>query len=258
MAEDPLGNALAVLTFHSISAEPGPTSIDAATFRMQLDVLAEEGFTSLTCREFLDWHDGRSRDAGRRVLITFDDGFADFATTAFPLLRERGLSCVVFVPTGKLGGREDWRGANAFPRSLMSWTTLAELARAGVEFGGHGVTHADLTRLDPVRRREEIERCAQELAERTGRRAQSFAAPYGRVNPAVLAELARTYDVAFGTRFDRALPARGRFDMPRIEMHYFRQAGHWRSFLLGHRGYFLARRALRSVKIAGMRMVDRA
>ena len=30
---------LAVLTFHSISSEPGPTRIDAATFRMQMDAL---------------------------------------------------------------------------------------------------------------------------------------------------------------------------------------------------------------------------
>lgn len=256
MQDDPRAGALAVLTFHSISAEPGPTSIDAATFRMQLDVLAEEGFASLGCREFVDWHRGHSPEAGRRVLITFDDGFADFATTAFPLLRERGFCCVVFVPTGKLGGREDWRGANAVPRPLMSWATLSELARSGVEFGGHGVTHTDLTRLDAGRRRDEIERCARELAEHTGRRVQSFAAPYGRVNPAVLADLARTYDIAFGTRFERALPARDRFDVPRIEMHYFRNAARWRAFLLGRRGYFLARRALRSVKIAGMRLVE--
>jgi peptidoglycan/xylan/chitin deacetylase (PgdA/CDA1 family) len=256
MQKDSGRGGLAVLTFHSISADPGPTSIDAATFRMQLDVLAAEGFASLTSQEFLDWHAGRARDAGRRALITFDDGFADFATTAFPLLRERGFSCVVFVPTGKLGGREDWRGANAVPRPLMSWETLSELARSGVEFGGHGVTHSDLTRLDPGRRRHEIEYCAQELAERTGRRVQSFAAPYGHVNPAVLADLARTYDVAFGTRFDRAQPARDRFDVPRIEMHYFRNAARWRAFLRGHRAYFLARRTLRWVKIASTRLVE--
>jgi peptidoglycan/xylan/chitin deacetylase (PgdA/CDA1 family) len=242
---------VAVLAFHSISSAPGPTSIDAATFRMQLDVLAESGFASLSCRDFIDWHAGRAQDGGKRVLITFDDGFADFATAAFPLLRERGFGAIVFVPTGKLGQREDWPGANASPRPLMSWSTVIELARAGVEFGGHGVTHADLTRISPERRRDEIERSAQDLCDRIGRRPVSFAPPYGHVNRSVLADLARTYEVAFGTRFDRARAQHERFNVPRIEMHYFRAARHWRAFLRGERSYFLMRRALRSVKNAG-------
>ncbi|MDQ2963577.1 MAG: polysaccharide deacetylase family protein [Pseudomonadota bacterium] len=247
---------MAVLTFHSISAEPGPTSIDAATFRMQMDVLAEAGFASMTCQDFLAWHEGRANGGTKRVLITFDDGFADFATVAFPILRERSFSCMVFVPTGKLGKREDWPGANASPRPLMTWSTLSELARAGVEFGGHGITHADLTRLAPDRRREEIERCAQDLAERIGRRTRGFATPYGHVNSAVRVDLARTYDVAFGTRFEYARPACDLFDVPRIEMHYFRKPRHWRAFVLGRRSYFLARRALRAVKNAGIKLLN--
>ena len=250
MRADKSDAQVAVLAFHSISSEPGPTSIDAATFRVQLELLAESGFSSMRCQDFLDWHDGRAQDGAKRVLITFDDGFADFATAAFPILRERGFTAIVFVPTGKLGQREDWRGANRSARALMSWSTLSELARAGVEFGGHGVTHADLTRLSPERRREEIERSAQDLADRLGRRPLSFAPPYGHVNRAVLADLARIYEVAFGTRFDRARTQRDRFDVPRIEMHYFRAARHWRAFLNGERSYFLARRALRSVKNA--------
>jgi peptidoglycan/xylan/chitin deacetylase (PgdA/CDA1 family) len=249
-------SGLAVLTFHSISSEPGPTSIDAATFRMQMDVLAESGFDSMTCQNFLDWREGRTKDATKRVLITFDDGFADFATVAFPILRARGFSCMVFVPTGKLGEREDWRGANAPPRRLMSWSTLSELARSGVEFGGHGVTHADLTRLPPQQRRQEIERCAQDLAERIDCRTRGFATPYGRVNSAVRADVARIYDVAFGTRFEHAQPTCDLFDVPRIEMHYFRDPQRWRAFLRGERSYFLARRTLRAVKTAGTRLLN--
>jgi peptidoglycan/xylan/chitin deacetylase (PgdA/CDA1 family) len=251
MRVSPGEDALSVLAFHSISSAPGPTSIDAATFRLQMDVLVDSGFTSMTCQDFLDWRQGRAASATRRVLITFDDGYDDFGTVAFPILRERGFSCMVFVPTGKLGAREDWRGANASARSLMSWSTVNELARAGVEFGAHGVTHADLTGLAPDRRRHELQRCAQELAERIGLRTRGFAAPYGRVNRAVLADIAQIYDVAFGTRFDRARPTCDAFDVPRIEMHYFREPRHWRAFVRGDRSYFLARRALRVIKSAG-------
>ena len=247
-------NSVPVLTYHSISSEPGPTSIPPETFRMQIAILAECGFVSMTCKDFLDWRRGRNASAAPRVLITFDDGFADFATAAHPVLAERGFSSLVFVPTGKLGGREDWQGANVSPRALMNWSTIGELAKAGVEFGGHGVNHADLTRLGPERRHFEIERCAQDLAERIGSGVRSFAAPYGHVNVDVLADVARTFEVAFGTRLARARPVSDLFDVPRIEMHYFRNPRRWRSFLQGGGAFFLARRALRAVRTAAERL----
>src|SRR4030095_8573272 len=202
-----------VLTFHSISAEPGPTSIAPETFRMQMDMLAECGVATMTCEQFLDWHRGGARDASRCVLITFDDGFADFATAAHPVLRDRGFASMVFVPTGKLDFREDWRDANDPPRRLLDWSTVRELAAAGVEFGGHGVAHADLTRVPPPVRPHEIERCARDLEQQRGGAVRAFAAPYGHVNRDVLDDLSRTYAMAFGTRFDRALPARDRYDV---------------------------------------------
>jgi peptidoglycan/xylan/chitin deacetylase (PgdA/CDA1 family) len=137
----------------------------------------------------------------------------------------------------------------------MSWATVRELAGEGVEFGGHGVGHADLTRLGAAERRQEIEGSARELADRLGRRPRSFAAPYGHVNRDVLAELARTFDVAFGTRFDRAREGCDRYDVPRIEMHYFRNPRQWKRFVRGGNAYFTLRRALRAGRIAGARLL---
>ncbi len=250
-------DSVPVLTFHSISAEPGPTSIAPETFRMQMDVLSECGVTAMTCEQFVEWHRGATRNASRRVLITFDDGFADFATAAHPVLRDRGFASMVFVPTGKLDFREDWRGANSPPRQLLDWSSVRELATAGVEFGGHGVAHADLTRVPPPVRRHEIERCARELEQQLGRPVRAFAAPYGHVNRDVLDDVARTYAIAFGTRFDRAVPGRDPYDVPRIEMHYFRSPQRWREFVEGRNAYFHARRALRAIRLAALGAFDR-
>jgi peptidoglycan/xylan/chitin deacetylase (PgdA/CDA1 family) len=218
---------------------------------MQLDVLNECGYGAINCRTFLDWHAGRA-DGTKRVLITFDDGYADFATTAFPILRDHGFSAIVFVPTGKLGRREDWRGANAAPRELMDWATVAELARSGIEFGGHGVSHADLTRLAPGARRDEIGGSARDLQARLGVRPRAFAPPYGRSNADTRTDIARQFEVAFGTRFNSARRTSDRFDIPRIEMHYFRTRETWRAFLLGRHAYFRTRRALRAVRTAAL------
>lgn len=248
---------LPVLTWHSISDTAGPTAIDAATFRMQVDELARQGYRALTVAEFVTWQRAPTAVAGRRALLTFDDGYADFANAAFPVLGTHGYPAVVFLPTGRIGAREDWAGANQPPRLLLDWATVRGLAAAGVEFGGHGVTHADLTRLSPAARRAEIVGCRDDLAARVAVAARSFAAPYGRVDAAVVADIERHFDVAFGTRFDLARPGDPRCDVPRIEMHYFRDQRRWRSFLRGDHAYFHTRRALRAAGSAARSLLAR-
>ncbi|MEO5701556.1 MAG: polysaccharide deacetylase family protein [Casimicrobiaceae bacterium] len=239
-----------VLTYHSISASDGPTSIPPGIFRMQLEVLAERGYSGFTEDEFIAWQRGAACN-GRRVLLTFDDAFADFAEIAHPLLRAHGFTALVFVPTGAVGGRESWSGANGQSRRLLDWKTIAALAGDGTSFGGHGVDHEDLTRMDEKARRGALAACATKLAEQLGVRTRSFAPPYGRANAAVRVDIGRVFDVAFGTSLDRATCRSNSLDLPRIEMHYFRNPRRWRAFLDDARSYFLMRRLLRAAREGG-------
>ncbi|MHA1569428.1 MAG: polysaccharide deacetylase family protein, partial [Alphaproteobacteria bacterium] len=177
-----------ILMYHSISDAPGPTSIPPETFRGQMRALAECGYQTISLSAFADWHAGRSELPPRPVVITFDDGFADFADTAFPELRARGWTATVFLPTGKMGGDEDWEGADRNPpRRLMNWRQVGELAGQGIDFGGHSVTHADLTRLAPDRLESEIRSPMEQIERRIGHAPVSFAPPYGRSNRLVRA-----------------------------------------------------------------------
>ena len=241
-----------VLTYHSISAAPGPTSIPVETFAMQMATLAAEGYGSMSLQDFIDWRGGVAVE--RAALITFDDAFLDFAEAAQPILRSHGFTSVVFAPTRRLGGAESWDGANEPARPLMSWDHVEALAGDAVEFGSHSLHHADLTAVAADKRRREIEESGAELAVRLGQPTRSFAAPYGRVNAAVLADLRGRYDVAFGTRFDRPRRSDDPVDVPRIEMHYFRDAARWRDFLRGRDGYFQARRVLRAARETAARL----
>jgi peptidoglycan/xylan/chitin deacetylase (PgdA/CDA1 family) len=242
-----------VLTYHSISDAAGPTSIPADVFATQMQVLADLGRRSLRLSEFIDWHEGKNGKADDGVLITFDDAFEDFAKVAAPILQRHGFSALVFVPTKQLGGVEAWQGGNRPPRPLMDWATVRSLTNDGIEFGGHSRTHANLTKLSEADREEEIAGCAEDIAAQIGKAVESFAAPYGRVSPAVLKTIGRHYRIAFGTRL--AVPERGqdRFNIPRIDMHYFRDRRHWAGLLEGRRGYLRVRQALRAVR---SRVVD--
>ena len=243
-----------VLTYHSISDAAGPTSIPPAVFAMQMQVLADLGRRSLRVNEFIDWHQGTNGDADNGVLITFDDAFDDFAQVVAPILQRHGFSALMFVPTRRLGSPEGWPGANDPARPLMDWATVRALANDGMEFGGHSRTHADLTKLSPRECEDEVAGCAEDLSAEIGKPVEAFAAPYGRASPDVLAVIGRHYRVAFGTRLAEARRGQDRFEVPRIDMHYFRDRGHWAGLLEGRRSYLRVRQALRAVR---SRVVDR-
>jgi peptidoglycan/xylan/chitin deacetylase (PgdA/CDA1 family) len=129
----------------------------------------------------------------------------------------------------------------------MSWDVVRDLGARGVEFGGHSVTHADLTLLSPSELTHEIESSQRRIESELGRRPTTFAPPYGHVNPAVLREVARHADVSAGTKLGRADRASAVVDAPRIEMHYFRSGRLWRAYLQNRAGWYLRSRQLARV-----------
>jgi len=242
-------SAVNVLMYHAISDAPGPTSIDPATFRGQMERLAARGYRVASLRDFAAWHGGEIELPARTAIITFDDGFADFAETAAPILAEQGWSATVFLPTGRLGGAENWYGADRPARALMTWDQVAALAKDGIDFGGHSVTHADLTNLNAAELEHEIAQSHRDLNRQLGQAPVAFAPPYGLANATVLAAVGRHFQVSVGTRLGRATRACDIFDVPRLEMHYFRDLARWSAYLDGRAEfYFKARRVLRRLR----------
>ena len=243
-----------ILTYHSISDEPGPTSIPPAVFAAHMSAVAESGVIVVGLDAIERWLAGKERFARRTIAITFDDAFEDFAEAAFPILKKHGFRATVFAPTARLGGVEDWSGANASPRRLMDWTTVRALAADGVDFGSHARTHPDLTMLDAAALENELSGSRRELEDRIGRAAPHFAPPYGRSNAAVREAIGRHYLLSAGVRLGEARKSSPSFDLPRIEMHDYRNSGLWRGFLEGRGGVYLqARRAARNFRTAASR-----
>ncbi len=208
-----------ILMYHRVDGA-GPAGLSRyrvapADFAAQMEWLHREGYRTLPIEEAAASHVAPGGPEGRWVAITFDDGYADFALHAWPVLARFGLAATVFLPTGLIGRRAEWDGRFGEPAPLMSWEDVARLGAGGVAFGAHGVTHRRMTRLAPERRRAELAQSRAAIAARAGVvPVDAFCYPFGDFDREVMADAA-----AAGYRFALAagrVPPGNAHAVPRV------------------------------------------
>ena len=103
-------------------------------------------------------------------MVTFDDGYADNADLAAPILRRLGIPATFFIISGRIDSTNDWDppGSPLAGRPTMSWTDLAELAADGVAIGAHTIVHPRLGALDRDRAERELRDSRAELEAQLG------------------------------------------------------------------------------------------
>jgi peptidoglycan/xylan/chitin deacetylase (PgdA/CDA1 family) len=176
--------AVPILMYHSVSATATPAfrrfAVHPRRFAAHMDHLAALGVRTLTIRELHALRSAGVPPPPRAVVLTFDDGFADFHTEAMPVLARHGFVATLYVVTGCVGGTSRWMQAEGeSARRILSWSQLTEIAASGIECGAHSHTHPQLDLLPPADARSEVTVSRRVLVERLGEPVDSFAYPHG-------------------------------------------------------------------------------
>lgn len=216
-----------VLTYHSISenlfGKVHPyhhINTPVSVFSLQMRWLRQAGYRTLGLPELMNGFEDK-QELSKTVVLTFDDGYQDFYTDAFPILKQCGFTATVFLATDRIRD-ESVRVEGA---DYLTWQEVRELQSEGMSFGSHSVTHADLRSLGPEQIDYELGYSKETIEQRIGAQVESFSYPFAlpeedgdfiRYLADTLENLGYTNGVS--TSIGRAKPRDSRFFLPRLSI----------------------------------------
>ena len=199
----PTPAGITVLIYHTVGlGDGGAVDVDVDDFRRQLDCLSERHRVVAVADAVRELQ--ASAGSADGVVITFDDGTADFVEAAVPTLVEAGLPATLYACTRSIDEQRPfpWGARPA------SWAGLRDAASTGlISIESHTHTHALLDRLPAAEIAHELDRSIDLIGEHIGTAPRHFA--YPKAVPG-----STEADAAVRERFDSAALARNRVNRP--------------------------------------------
>jgi peptidoglycan/xylan/chitin deacetylase (PgdA/CDA1 family) len=204
-----------ILMYHYIRVNPEPRdrlgynlSVTPSDFAVQMQWLAQSGYHPITLADLNAYLSGARGLPSRPIILTFDDGYADFYYTALPVLRSHDFPAVAFVVSGVVGRS-----------GYMNGRQVVEADHTGIEIGSHTVDHVNLTRTTNDSLRYELSASKQSLEQLLGHPVLAFCYPSGRFNSTVVNAVEATgYRDATTTQVETVRTLAGRFVWGRLRV----------------------------------------
>ncbi|HEV7525485.1 MAG TPA: polysaccharide deacetylase family protein [Acidimicrobiia bacterium] len=186
----PRRRGVVVLAYHRVGGRTSAREIDlpVESFDAQLELVAAHGVAS-TLDDALVALTSPEPDGQDPVVVTFDDGTADFVDVALPLLVRHDVPAIVYLATDFI------ESGRAFPHDGLpvSWSALRDALSTGlVTLGSHTHSHALLDRVDAATATRELDRSIELIGDRTGVTARHFAYPKALTGSAPVREVVRS------------------------------------------------------------------
>ncbi len=195
-----------VLMYHSIAdhavARYQTWTVTPQQFAAQMHYLHSHDYTPITVAQYAICRTQPELLPAKPVVITFDDGYADFYTQAWPILQYYRFVASMYVVTG-LPESTQPTPADLAPIPYMTWAQLHQIQQGGIEVAAHTHSHVKLDTVALPQAEWEICHSKAVLEAKLGRSVTTFAYPYGRYSPAVCAAVKQAgYAAACAVRYD--------------------------------------------------------
>ncbi|VBB09738.1 polysaccharide deacetylase [Lucifera butyrica] len=198
-----------VLNYHEVvkNDEDNPLALSVKEFDEQMAYLHRNGYKAITPDELLAYIGQGRQLPAKSVLITFDDGYRDNYTNAFPVLKKYGFTATIFLITDFVGN-DDW---------YLNWQQVREMQRAGIVFGSHTLNHIPLVGVPPAEVLFQLQKSKEGIEWRLGVPVNYLAYPTGAYD-AQVCQLVRQagYKAAFSVDFGRVTQASKVYALERV------------------------------------------
>jgi len=191
-------SGIPVLYYHSVrESADNEVTITPNMLRTQLKYIKDEGYKALTINELKDYILNNSPIPNKSIVITFDDGYMDNYSCAFPILKDLNMIATIFCITSELDGSY-----------YLSKDAIVEMSNYGIDIQSHTVNHPKLDKITYDEQLIELINSKKTLESITGKKVDSIAYPFGNFNDdSIRAAKDAGYTLGFTTK--RGLSDRG-------------------------------------------------
>lgn len=166
-------------------------------FLKQMAHLKKSGFVFYTAAELMQYFEQQGRFPRNGITVTFDDGWKDNYTNAFPVLKSLGIKATIFIIPSSIGQMSSGATANGeLPHAHLSSDEILEMAAYGIDFGSHTMRHKLLNGLSDSEVTSEIEEAKREIENLVQKTCWTFAYPAGFFSEAAQRAVERAGHIA--------------------------------------------------------------
>ncbi|MFA6405698.1 MAG: polysaccharide deacetylase family protein [Candidatus Paceibacterota bacterium] len=186
-------NGVVILMYHSIGENNEFFTVKRALFEEQVEYLKQNHFNVIRLDSLLKID--KSQRLRKTVAITFDDGYEDNYTNAFPILKKNNFPATIFVSTAFIG--KNMVARKGTDLSILSEGEMKEMHKSGlIEFGSHCHNHPKLTSLKNEEIENEFVVSQKIIQDLLGYVPKSFAYPKGNFDERVDRVTSKFFDMA--------------------------------------------------------------
>ncbi len=167
-----------ILLYHKIADRPEDAlCIGVEDFDRQMAYLAQHWRLVSLDEMMVAFRSGRQLPP-RSVVVTFDDGYADNYTHAFPILRKYRVPATIFVVHDYIDTTRHYPWDDESEDHALTWAQIFDMQCHGISFGCHTLSHPLLNDIQIEEAFQEIHESKARLERRIGAM-RYFAYPRG-------------------------------------------------------------------------------